>query len=331
MLPNFGNKYLVTNQYVAMYDKVRFWLDRTAIVGDYSTIANYITKGITQTDIQTGETKLFGSLNGLKISMFCNGISIVGSLPKYLYGNNIYPLDRQSTIEAVSKISDELHTDISKADITGFEFGTVLLLSHSVPSYLARLGEMPKLVRVHFEAETLYYKSKSKQQPKMLALYDKIAEQKAKGCKLPVGFEGQNLLKYELRLNRHLPKQLKVEQVKASTLTDSNFYSMLVNLWQRDYFSINKQQQLKTNVMSKIKTVSDAFNVFVARLMATASKDDVAGFIDELKDNKVFADRKNYTRLKNKLVATASKAGVTETDELIRELDNVIKNTAAYY
>lgn len=313
-----------------MYDKVKLWMDRSSVGGEYPTIADYLTKAVEQTDMQTGETKVLGSLEGLKVSMFCNGISIIGSLSKYYYPNNVYPLDRHTTKEALTKMSDTLHADISKADVTGLEFGTVLLLSHRVEAYLQRLGETPKLQRVHFEDGTLYYRAKSRQQPKMLAFYDKAAECKQNGAKLPVGFEGQNLLKYELRLNRRLPKQLNVREVKASTLSDREFYKALLERWETSYFSISKQKQVKTDVMSEIKTVSDAFNVFVARLMAATNKDVVSGFIDELKDNKVFENRNYYDRLRKKIQAISETADVTTTDDLIKELDNAVKNSGAY-
>lgn len=89
-----------------MYDKVKLWLDRSAVGGEYPTIADYLTKAVEQTDMQTGETKVLGSLEGLKVSMFCNGISIIGSLSKYYYPNNVYPLDRHTTKEALTKMSE---------------------------------------------------------------------------------------------------------------------------------------------------------------------------------------------------------------------------------
>lgn len=314
-----------------MYDKLKLWIDRTDIEGAFSSIPNYLTKATEQTDMQTGETKVYGSLEGLKVSVYCGGVSVIGSLSKYYYPNNIYPLDRHTTKEALEKLSDNLHADVSKANVTGLEFGTVLLLSHSVPEYLQRLGEMPyPLHRYHFEPETLYYKRKNKQQPVTYAFYDKIAEAKHNGLQIPVGLEGQNLLKYEIRLNRRLPKQLNVPEVKASTLYDKSFYRMLMQRWQQGYFSIKKQQQIKTDVMDKIQTVTDAYNVFVARLLAASNKDAVAGFLEELKENKVFKNRSDYNRLKNKIQEVSSKAGLMASDELIKELDDAVKNTGAY-
>lgn len=53
-----------------MYDKVKLWLDRSVIGGELSTIADYLTKATEKTDRQTGETKVFGCLEGLKVSVF---------------------------------------------------------------------------------------------------------------------------------------------------------------------------------------------------------------------------------------------------------------------
>ena len=82
--------------------------------------------------------------------------------------------------------------------------------------------------------------------------------------------------------------------------------------------------------MSEIKTVSDAFDVLVARLINQSDQTEIAGFLEELKEAKVFDDRNNYSRLKKKIQSIASKAGVTVSDELIKELDDEIKNIGAY-
>lgn len=44
----------------------------------------------------------------------------------------------------------------------------------------------------------------------------------------------------------------------------------------------------------------------------------------------MFNDRKCYTRLKKKIIEVANKAGVSISDEDIRELDDEIKNVGAY-
>lgn len=310
-----------------MYDKVKLWAMRTRATPD---VSKFLDRAKDQIDHETGEVCTFGSLEGLKVSIYTGGISIVGSLAKYLYPNNIYPLDRHTTAQAVEKLSDSLHLQIADAKVTGLEFGTQFVMRKQVELYLKKLGDMPKLLRYHFDVGTLYYKPRGRNQHKIFAFYDKIADAEAKGMALPVGFEDANLLKYEMRLNGRLPQQIGVPEVTASTLQESGFYRLMVKRYQDNYFAISKLNQVKTNVMDDIKTVSDAFDVLVARLINQSDQTQIAAFLEELKEAKVFDDRKSYTRLKKKIKEVAEKAGVTVSDELIKELDDEIRNVGAY-
>ena len=313
-----------------MYDKVKIWIDRTIAGEQFPTIVNYLDNAKQEADIQTGEMRVYGKIEGLKVSIFIGGLSIVGSLPKYLHGSNVYPLDRHTTAQAIEKLSDVLHLKANEAIVTGVEFGTNFMMKHNVQEYLTRLGYMPRLGRYHFNPSTLYYKGTGKQQLKVFAFYDKIADAKNKGAIYPNNLKEANLLRYEMRLNGRLSYQLRVPEVKASTLYQIPFYRMMVKQYQDRYFTITKLNQVKSNVMSEIKTVSDAFNVFVARLLSQTDQTQIGGFLDELKEVAVFEDRKNYSRLKKKIQEIATKADITVSDELIRELDNEVKNCGAY-
>lgn len=309
-----------------MYDKLKIWAARTRATPD---IGKFLDNAKDQIDHATGEIRTFGSLDGLKVSVFTGGISIIGSLSKYLYSNNIYPLDRHSTAEAVEKLSDNLHLNISDAKITGLEFGTQFVMRHKPEDYIRKLGEMPRLQRYHFEVGTLYYKPRGKQQPKVFVFYDKKADAVAKGMTLPDGLSDANLLKYEMRFNQRLPQQLGVPEVTALTLSDKEFYRQMVRRYQDCYFSISKQNQVKTNIMNEIKTVSDAYDVLVARLINQSDQTLITAYLEELKEAKTFEDRKSYTRLKKKIQDVAAKADLG-SDELVKELDNEIKNVGAY-
>ena len=314
-----------------MYDKVNLWIDRADAGEQYLHIAAHLDEAKEQTDLKTGETKVFGSLEGLKVIIHTGGLSLVGSLPKYLYGgNNIYPLNRHTTKEAIEKMSDNLHINVDAANVTQIEFGTAFVMAHPVSEYLNRLGAMPLLQRYHFEENTLYYKGRGKKQPKAFVFYDKKADAAAKGMTLPNGFEEANLLKYEMRLNGRLCQQLGTPELTASTLSEISFYRLLMKRYIESYFTIRKQKKIKTEGMEEIKTVSDAYDVFVARLISQSTQNEIGGFLDELKEAGVFADRKNYYRLKKKIEEVSAKANITVSDELIRELDDAVKNAGAY-
>ena len=244
-----------------MYDKLKIWIDRYDIGEQYPNIATFLDEAKEQTDLRTGEVSIYGHKEGLRVSIYAGGLSIVGSLPKFLYGSNIYPLDMAATRQALEKMADELHIPLEGAKVTGLEFGANFVLEREPKEYLDRLGDMPRLQRVRYNSDTLYYKHRGKQQPKTFCYYDKIAEAKDKKMEIPVGLEDTNLLRCEMRLNGRLPYQIGVPEVTASTLYDRPFYRKLLQRFQDGYFSISKSNRLKDNIMSEIKTVSDAFNV----------------------------------------------------------------------
>lgn len=315
-----------------MYDKVKFFVDRSIIGSQYTNITNHLEKAKVETDQTTGETRTKGTMNGLSIGVLGGGVFVEGSLPKYHYGSNIYPLDREGTKECIEMISDTLGIEMSGADVVNIEFGTTFMMQYKVSAYLAKLGEMSRLQRYNFNADTLYYKGSGKVQPRVYTFYDKLADCKAKKLAYPNDFEDKNLLRYEMRLKGRLAYQLGVPEVKASTLYDRQFYRELVRRYQDSYFSISKINELNPNAMKEIKNVSDAFNIFVARLLSQTEQPQrqIDTFINEIKAAGVFEDKKYYTRLKDKLNEIVTKDNITISNELIKELDDAIKNCGAY-
>lgn len=314
-----------------MYDKIKLFMQRNSGTTD---ISGYLDEAKEQTDIRTGEVNVFGSLEGLKVCMYVGGYSIIGSLAKYMYQSNIYPLDRHTTAQAIEKLSDSLHMDLKEADVTGVEFGTQFLMKKPPQVYINKLGDMPRRKRLLCAESTLYYTGTGSQQrqrqKQVLCFYDKKADAAAKGLIMPQGFERSNLLRYELRLNGRIPHQTGRHTVTASTLSDREFYRQLVTMWEDNYFSISKLNGVKQNVMNEIKSVKDAKDVLFARLLSQSGKDVITDYLEELKQNNVFKDSKYYTRTKNALLEIGNNPKMAVSDEDIKELDNEVKNVGAY-
>lgn len=166
-----------------MYDKVKLLLPKSSTTPD---ISQFLDNAKEQTNLTTGEICTFGGLNGLKVTANMGYISITGSLSKLLYPNNIYPLNRHTTSQAIEKLSDTLHLDMSHAKVTGLEFGCWFAMKHPTNVYLHRLGEMPKLSKGHFNDHSLYYQSKGSPPAKAFVFYDKKAEAKEKKMEIPI-------------------------------------------------------------------------------------------------------------------------------------------------
>ena len=322
---------------IAMYDNCTLWLDNF-VVGEevIKGLPLRLQNARQSVSIDTGETYSFGYIDGLRVNIYLSGISIKGSLSKFFYSNednrgNLLNLNRHTTRQAIEKLSERLGVDADMAKVRSLEFGTYFVMINPVADYLNQMGVSPRLRRINVMEQTLYYKHRSKQSPKVLKIYDKRAEAVQKGYKLPSGFENANLLKYELTLNGSIGKRLKWGEVTASTLYNGEFYRRLMQMYIDCYFMIEKRPQLKSDIdMAKnIKSVGDACNALMARLLNQSGIDLIDSFVSELKSQSVFVDRANYTRLKKKLNEIAAKSGFTMSNDLISELDDCIINIGA--
>ena len=99
-------------------------------------------------------------------------------------------------------------------------------------------------------------------------------------------------------------------------------------MYQKEYFSISKKRQLTRNAISGINSVSDAFDVLFSRLYK-ANEKDAQNYLEELKQSRVLDRAKTY-RLRKRINDALTKEGATEQSDLIKELDNDIKNVGAY-
>lgn len=314
-----------------MYDKVRMFLPRCR---DMPDISQYLESVGEKTSCK-GEISTYGFLDGLKVTQFMGGYVVGGSLSRFFYPSNIWPLSHHSTKEAIEKLSDCLHLDMSEANVTSLEFGTQFSMIKPVRTYLDKLGDMPKRIRIQGSPNALYYqgtaKTKKVSQKHLSVFYDKLLDARNKGLEIPPGFDNANLLRYEMRLSCGLPKQIGVEEVKASTLSDKAFFMKLLKMWGDEYFTISKHKTMKTGFKNEIKSPKDAVNAFIARMMSRQGKNEITDYINELKSEGVFEDPKYYTRLKNKLREISSYADFLSTDEDGRELDDCVRNTVMNY
>ncbi len=311
-----------------MFDKVSLWVNRAMLGDDFADLAARLNGGHQTIDNDGAVDGCNGSLENLRVTAKPTGLLVDGSLPKFLYGDNINTLNRGATKEALEKIGDCLGVDVMDAKVFGFEFGTNFYMEKPIAEYLNRLGDMPRMQRVAREG-ALYFESRAKAKPKAFVFYDKIAEASAKGGTIPDGLENANLLRYEMRLRGRLAAQLKVERVEAATLFDRDFYQLLVNIYGNSYNKISKAMTKRDDLQS-IKTVTSAFEVLVARLMA-ANQEEARAFVNEVKAAKVFADPKYYTRLVKKIESISTKAGAVVEDALMSELDDEFANVGNMY
>ena len=311
-----------------MYDKVRLYIDATTApnycaVAD--TIVNHLDSPTTIENQATNETITTGRLGALTVTRYQHNVLISGSLPKYLYGNNIARLDRRATAAAIEKMCDELGADITTAKVTGLEFGAVFTLAHPVREYYARFGTPPGMLRyIEVQDETIYYRTKGKEFAKQLAFYDKTKESAATGVNTPPRLA--NLLRYELRINKRLPQILQTRDITARKLYGNNLYTTIMSKYKESYFAIPKQRTKLLAAPDNILTPRDALNVFIAGWIADKDK-EFAQFVEALKEANQLNGKVEYYRLRKMFESIQKLYTPALVDEdIIQELDDEITN-----
>jgi len=312
-----------------MYDTINIWMNRVE-AGDLSASTLCLTDAKEIVNKDTGAVWTCGSLENLKIAISMMGISVKGSLAKFYLPDNTFTLNQCQVREAMEKLSDTLKIDISEAKVTRIDVSTNFIMQYEAQCYYSVLGLCTHFNRVQATNNTLYYQSKGKDQRHSMAFYDKAREVSDRSGIMPDVFKGENLLRYESRWNKRLPQQLKECEVMGRTLYDERFYNKIVSLWADDYFKIEKQKNINIDAMDKIKTVSDATDFICAIALQKLPPDEVQNILVDMKQQKIFSDAKYYSRLKKKLKDISNKTDITETDNLVKELDTEIRNVLAY-
>ncbi len=313
-----------------MYDTINFWINRNDIKGDISAVPQRLNNAIEGTNCDTGETWTTGKIDDLKVSVSMAGVSIKGSIAKFLLPDNTYTLTRHQVREAIEKLSDSLYLPVNCAKVTRIDISTNFIMSNEATRYFDVLGLCTYYNRNQATDNTLYYHNKGKEHLRTMAFYDKAREVSDRYGSIPDVYKDTNLLRYEMRWNTRLPQQLNEPEIIGSLLYDPCFYHKLVKAWADNYFKIEKKKQLKTKAMNNIETVTDGVEYICALALNKLSPDEVQSIIKDLKANGVFNDPKYYTRLKKKISDISNKAEISEADGLVKELNQEVKQVLAY-
>lgn len=312
-----------------MYDSINFWLDRVE-ASNIDEVANRLQDARDNINRTTGEVWTCGNLENLRATVSMAGISVKGSLARFYFPNNTYTLNRHQVKEAIEMLSDSLSLPMNRARITRIDVSTNFIMTRPTPQYFEMLGSCRYYNRVQATGNTLYYHLKGMDCKRSMCFYDKAREMQKNKESLPDVYSGTNLLRYESRWCTRIPQQFKEEKVIGESLYDGAFYRKAIKTWANNYFSIQKKRRLKKNAMDNITTVKDAVNYISAFAIGRLPPDELQQIIEDLKVNKVFADKKYYSRLNQHLKKLATNDKVLEVDDLVRELDGEVKNVLAY-
>jgi hypothetical protein len=306
-----------------MFDTVNFWIDREKIkYGNIDYVLPYLSE-ITEQQNERRGYSCMGKAGDYTVAIFENGMSLKGSLAKYILPSNIYTPKRADIQQAIEKLSDHLHIGITAAKVTRLDVSTVIPTLRPPSDYYNSLGSKPYFDRVQATKDTVYYKNHKRE----LVFYDKTKEAKQKESIIPDTFIGCNLFRYELRFMKRLCTQFKGD-VEAIKLYEQDFYYDVIQRWYNEFNTIQKISNM--NFMTdSISSKKEAKEAYIAVLVKQNGMSGIEQFISELKARGSFKNRSDYTKLKAELSTLLSiKNG--EQNELINEIETYIYNVAKY-
>lgn len=308
-----------------MYDTLKIWLPANSIAE-----VGYLDRVVTLLDNTTQHTKadntgFSGYYKGLKASVSDKGVSLYGSICKAYLDNNIKTLTRQDTQRAFELFSDELHLPFNESIINRIDLAQSFLVDYEPELYYHYLGDCNHYHRLT-QPQSISYQN----QLRTKIFYNKKAEVKKKGYKVPEIWANKNILRYELRYMSRIPKQFNVYKVTAKLLYDEAFYINLIDRWHNEYESINKTSSINLN-HSKMNKPKDFLTQMAILKINEIGLCETLKLIEELKAKNCFQHKEYYSRLKADIKRLYKTYEPEQGNELITELNKKITQVKEYY
>ena len=301
-----------------MYDTLSIAMpaDRSPSVDLMAEIPAQLTKAKEILDLSTGTVTVTGHCKNFRVTVKETGIFMSGSLSKFYYGNNQSTLNLKDTKDAITTLSDALHLPLSEGLVRRLDFAGNYIISHPVASYFDALSNCPYYEKLSYNS-SLYFESGRR----TMLFYDKVAEQILKKEPIIKEFEGQNVLRYEYRLQNKIADQLKRDFVKVSDLYEPDFYREVLLRYHNEYKSIHKMNYLffDPEIIGDVKALKN--QLLIDGIEARGGEKVVLDMLEAAKKRGEFTNGMQYGRSRKMVRELCSKPILTGKSDFITELD----------
>lgn len=264
--------------------------------------------------------RVAGRLGNLRVTATPDALTVTNSLCKWYHGDNLRTLSRDDIAGAVECLSNTLHLPMGDADVSRLDVGCNMEVPSPVLSYLNALGELCRYSRRQDFDGSLYYKQNEKE----LAFYDKLDEMK--GCTIPPGLE--NVLRYELRYKRHVPRCMKRPMLTLSDLSAPDVYRAMVDGWESEF---KKIRGTKNNLIMAKQIMSKEFDLMgrIALIDHFGGLESTLKIVDDNRRAGIITTAYEASKLKRKIREAWHSAGeLDDSNPLYAELRKTIRNKA---
>jgi hypothetical protein len=239
------------------------------------------------------DMKICGTVENLRITVYPEKIVIMGSLCKYLKGNNVQGLSMEETRQAIDFLSQKLCLPLRLARVMRIDVAYNAIVSQNPKEYLNRLGSLSRHDRLE-EPDSLYYK----QSKTLLYVYDKLKEMKRKREFFDCGFNG-NILRIELRFSygkQDWKRRFGTETVLIDMLLNETFFINLVKMLYGRYKKIEKVNDVQLDLRA-VKGKKDARLFLIAYILKVQGYVPLEKMISEQqKTGRISSEQADYLR-----------------------------------
>jgi hypothetical protein len=273
-----------------------------------------------------------GMLGAMRVDQNLDGITIQGSLAKYLQGENITPLSLAGIREAIEKLETEtgllLKGGGGEAVVRTVEVGTSVIVKEKPSEYLRLFGDPPVYKKsVHSKdgcLETVAYGTPTG--AFQFSAYDKGREMAGKRQAVPPLFSGQNVLRLEYRIIRQRGIRARFRRdLTPYDLFDNDIYRKLQELFLREYEKIPKT--------GRVCFIDTSKQITPARLEELCAEQyrqllplKYNADLQVLREAGAVTD-KNFRRIRRKDRQRCRDISISDKSLLIAELDALVHGT----
>jgi hypothetical protein len=284
-------------------------------------------------DYQTGADHYTGHIGNMAIHETLNGVTINGSIAKYMHGENETPLTREQVAEGLYKLEKETGLNLKQAILRRVEIGTSIILQNPVAEYLRNFDPLPRYKRIKIDntagLESVTYHTKTG--AVAFCIYDKNKELADGGEHIPVLFQDCNIARLEYRiLNRTGIKSLlgNGHDLTPWNITDKETYRTLAGQFFDFYNSIPKTGR-RIFIDGGRELKPSGFSEVLAEAYKQGHPEQYRALLQQAIDRGIVSS-KSTERIREKGRKNARNYTFSDTNGLITELDEKVQQWASY-
>ena len=263
-----------------------------------------------------------------------NSMTIYGSIPKFINGNNFQCISKSEVEKTFDNLSEVIGSDLYQGVVTRADYAGNFFMNHDPKLYYKFFGDSHKFKRLEFSSNIAWQGTRG--QARYKTIEDKTAWAKDTRNEIPNEFQDKHVIRYENRLRSSNRIAHVLGMNEKPTLKDILRHENIRKLhddWKRQYGKINKQNNLidYTKYMQKdYYTPQEALNCFVMTLIQEAGEETINDFIKFIREGQKFGTGQtgyNNTSKFGKRIDSLRKNWIQNNNDMISEIDKAVEMT----